>query len=102
MDAGTGEELTRPPGPRRGNLDLNSSLFVWIYTIVDVVEQVARIFNKEPLLLHVEKEMEDEVNSITTIKLILRRTLVLSVILFSKCSMLNSQRSMFNLKHCSA
>ena len=39
---------------------------------------------KAPLLLHMEKELEDEVSYIATIKRLLRRTLVLSV-LYSAC-----------------
>jgi hypothetical protein len=56
-------------------------LFVWNCTKVDLEDQPVWICNEVPLLLQMEKELEDEVylpNLGNTIKLLLRRTLVLS------------------------
>jgi len=36
-------------------------LIVWNYSKVEVEEQTAWLCNEEPLLLQMEKEMEDEV-----------------------------------------
>jgi tetrahydromethanopterin S-methyltransferase subunit A len=74
---------------------LNCSLFVWLYVTVDVVEKQPGFYNKEPLLLQMEKEVEDEVTVpglSCTIKLLLRRTLQRSVLY----STTNVQYSIFN------
>jgi len=46
----------------KGRLRLEFSLFVWNCTKVDVVEQAVWNCIEEPLLLQMEKEMEDEVS----------------------------------------
>ncbi len=50
-----------------------------------------------PLLLQMEKELEDEVNCIGTIKLLLRRTFVRSVILFGFFSLISQIHTEINL-----
>jgi len=57
-----GEKLTKPPVPLKGRLILEFSLFVWNCTKVDVVEHAVWNCIEVPLLLQMEKEMEDEVS----------------------------------------
>jgi len=64
MDESTGERLNQTPcpPPEAERLRFTHSLFVWNYLNVEVEE--LKVWNciKAPLLLHMEKEMEDEVN----------------------------------------
>jgi len=52
----------KPPVPLKGRLRINHSLFVGNYSNVEMEEQKVWNCNIEPLLLLMEKEMEDEVN----------------------------------------
>ena len=61
MAAGSGKKLN-PPVPLKEELRFNHSIFVWDYSNVEMEDLKVWNCNKVPLLLQMEKELEDEVN----------------------------------------
>jgi len=64
MVEGTGEKLNPNPcpPPEAERLRFNQSLYAWSYSNVEMEDLKAWNCTKAPLLLQMEKEMEDEVN----------------------------------------
>jgi len=62
MVEGSGEKLNLLSSAAAERLRFNYSLFVWNYSIIEIEEQKVWNCIKAPLLLQMEKEVEDEVN----------------------------------------